>query len=104
MRNVIDSACDRVAPTWPLDQFIAVNPYWGWRQMSIYEAAAHLGTLAGTTLTMPRSWFCDEFAAGRLADHHLDAGAAVFGDPGLAAAAREQLLGSHASNTPALTA
>ena len=103
MRNVIDSACDRVAPTWPLDQFIAVNPYWGWRQMSIYEAAAHLGTLAGTTLTMPRSWFCDEFAAGRLADHHLDAGAAVFGDPGLAAAAREQLLGSHASNTPALT-
>ena len=25
----IESACNSVAPTWPLDRFIAVNPYWG---------------------------------------------------------------------------
>ncbi|MCB9604853.1 MAG: hypothetical protein H6720_31415, partial [Sandaracinus sp.] len=25
----IDSVCVRVAPTWPLDRFIAVNPLWG---------------------------------------------------------------------------
>lgn len=23
----IDCACARIAPTWPLDRFIAVNPY-----------------------------------------------------------------------------
>ena len=50
----ITGACDRIAPTWPLDQFIAVNPYWGWRGVSAPSAAATLGALAGTTLTMPR--------------------------------------------------
>ncbi len=57
VRDAIDVACDRIAPTWPLDQFIAVNPYRGWVQRPIAEAAAQLGALAGTSLTMPRTWF-----------------------------------------------
>mgnify|MGYP002526328214 CR=1 FL=1 len=52
----IATACDRVAPTWPLDQFIAVNPYWGWVQRPVAQAAATLGTLVGTRLTAPRAW------------------------------------------------
>ena len=27
--SAIDHACARIAPTWPLDRFIAVNPYCG---------------------------------------------------------------------------
>ena len=52
--DTIEAACARIAPTWPLDQFIAVNPYWGWRSMHITDAAAHLAALSGTTLTMPQ--------------------------------------------------
>ena len=84
----IASACDRIAPTWPLDQFIAVNPYWGWRGSSAPHAAATLGALAGTSLTMPRSWFRSEHAAGRLAAEHIHASATSLGDPTLAEAAR----------------
>ena len=75
----IAAACDRIAPTWPLDQFIAVNPYWGWRSSSASLTAAHLATLAGTRMTMPRAWFRDEWVAGRLADEQLCAAAADLG-------------------------
>jgi uncharacterized protein len=66
-------ACDRIAPTWPLDQFIAVNPYWGWVQHPAPEAAAHLGLLCGTRLMMPRTWFREQWQAGRLRSEHLQA-------------------------------
>ena len=87
----ITAACHRIAPTWPLDQFIAVNPYWGWRDSSASSAAAMLGALAGTALTMPRSWFRSEWAAGRLTKEHLHAAASAVGDLELAAMAEEVL-------------
>jgi uncharacterized protein YbcC (UPF0753/DUF2309 family) len=83
----VDAACDRIAPTWPLDRFIAVNPYWGWRGWSAPDAAAALGALAGTAMTMPRSWFREEWTAGRLTSEHLSSAAIAVGDPDLAAAA-----------------
>ena len=99
----IDAACDRIAPTWPLDQFIAVNPYWGWRQHTIAEAASQLAVLAGTSLTMPRTWFRSERAAGRIADAHLDAAADLLGDPSLASAARALLDAADEPAQPTLT-
>ena len=82
LADQIASAAARVAPTWPLDQFIAVNPYWGWVGRPIPEAAAALGTLAGTRLTMPREWFREQWAAGRLQRQHLQAAAAAEGSGG----------------------
>ena len=26
--DAVEQACARIAPTWPLDRFIAVNPFW----------------------------------------------------------------------------
>lgn len=87
----ITAACDRIAPTWPLDQFIAVNPYWGWRASTAPDAAAMLGALGGTSLTMPRSWFGEQHASGRLTSEQLDAAALAIGDLALAAEALEVL-------------
>jgi len=72
LAEAIEQACERIAPTWPLDQFIAVNPYWGWVKQPAREAAAHLRVLAGTTLTMPREWFREQWRAGRLQRCHLE--------------------------------
>ena len=41
------------------------------------EAAATLGTLAGTRLTMPREWFAEQWATGRIQRRHLQAAAAA---------------------------
>jgi len=90
----IAAACERIAPTWPLDQFIAVNPYWGWRGSAAPHAAAMLGALAGTALTMPRAWFRSEHAAGRLAAEDIHASATSLGDPTMADAALDVLLQS----------
>ena len=69
----IGLACSRIAPTWPLDQFIAVNPYWGWVDQPMPRAAALLEVLGGTRLTMPRSWFAAQWQAGHLQRPHLQA-------------------------------
>ena len=66
-------ACQRIAPTWPLDQFIAVNPYWGFVEQPIAEVAEQLGRLSGTPLVMPRSFYRAEWKAGRLTQAHLQA-------------------------------
>ena len=67
----IDAACARIAPAWPLDRLIAVNPYWGFVDRPIEDAAAHLSALSGTRLTMARSWFRARLTAGEFAERHL---------------------------------
>ena len=67
----ISQACQRIAPTWPLDQFIAVNPYWGFVEQPIDQAAKQLGRLSGSPLVMPRSFYKAEWQAGRLTQTHL---------------------------------
>ena len=81
----IAAAAARIAPTWPLDQFIAVNPYWGWLGTPVPEAAARLGILSGTRLTMPRSWFKERWAAGQFGRAHIEAALLVGGPSALQA-------------------
>ena len=73
LQGQLAAALARIAPTWPLDQFIAVNPYWGWVGQPLPEAAAWLGTLAGTRLTAPRAWLRTQWEAGHLTTAHLQA-------------------------------
>jgi uncharacterized protein len=71
LRQHINTAAARVAPTWPLDEFIAVNPYWGWVHRNMPQVAADMGTLAGTRLTMPREWYLEQWTKGQLTRSHL---------------------------------
>ena len=73
MTDAIHQACARIAPTWPLDQFIAVNPYWGWVGTAAPQAAAALGALAGTRLTVSRADLVTHWNAARLTTGHLHA-------------------------------
>jgi uncharacterized protein YbcC (UPF0753/DUF2309 family) len=69
----VDAACARIAPTWPLDRFIAVNPYWGHLESPIDQAAAQLAALSGSPMLMPREWFAGQWRAGRIGAEHLQA-------------------------------
>jgi uncharacterized protein len=69
----IASACARIAPTWPLDRFIAVNPYWGQLERPMPAAAAQLAALSGSPMLMPRPWFRAQWDAGRVGRDHLQA-------------------------------
>lgn len=48
--NEIQAATTKIAPSWPLDRLIAVNPFWGWREQSFEEASCNLSWLCGTSL------------------------------------------------------
>ncbi|WP_304640763.1 DUF2309 domain-containing protein [Pseudomonas sp.] len=48
-RQSLLKACARVAPAWPLDQQIAVNPWWGMREATPEQVAARLAVLSGVS-------------------------------------------------------
>jgi len=75
----VAQACQRIAPTWPLDQFIAVNPWWGFVDQPVATAAAQLGALSGARTLMPRAYFQQQWQAGRLGREHLGAAIAAAG-------------------------
>ncbi|MBL9026177.1 MAG: DUF2309 domain-containing protein [Myxococcales bacterium] len=70
---VMSRACSRIAPSWPLDRFIAVNPFWGLVDTPLPDVAAKLAALSGAELLMPRAWYRKEYREGRLRDEHLQA-------------------------------
>ncbi|WP_206604771.1 putative inorganic carbon transporter subunit DabA [Kineobactrum sediminis] len=53
VHGAIASAVESVAPNWPLDRMIAVNPYWGRIQQPFTEVAAALAQVAGSPMTQP---------------------------------------------------
>ena len=93
----VELACRRIAPTWPLDRFLAVNPYQGFADHRIEHAAAELGALHGTTLTMPRAWFREQWRAGRFGSAHL---AAAIRQAGIGATV-DELIATMAEPSPA---
>lgn len=69
--NHIEKACSRIAPTWPLDQFIAVNPYWGWTDQSFLETAASLKRLSGSSFFMPRGYYLQKWREKAIQPEYL---------------------------------
>ncbi len=76
--NGLDNACASIAPSWPLDQLIAVNPYWELRHLPADEVAARVAALAHGQPLMPASYYA-ELDSPAVADRHLDAAARELG-------------------------
>ncbi len=53
----LNQACDLVAPVWPLDSFVAVNPYLGLADQPFETAAARLAQAGQIQLTLPVSFY-----------------------------------------------
>jgi uncharacterized protein YbcC (UPF0753/DUF2309 family) len=74
-RSVIEAAIAQatrtVAPLWPLEHFVAVNPFLGLADRSFWDAACTLADAAGATMTMPRRFYVDAIRRGRITDEHL---------------------------------
>ena len=58
-RSVLEDACERIAPLWPLDRFVAVNPYLGLTDHRFDEAAALLAATVGARATLPASFYLE---------------------------------------------
>lgn len=58
--------CQQVAPTWPLDQLIAVNPWWELKHQPFAEVAARFAALHQIDCLPPVSYSKQLFAARQL--------------------------------------
>ena len=64
-------ACARIAPTWPLDRMIAVNPLWERREQPWHEVAQQLWLRAGSRLTLSTEDYRQAWQEGSIAERHL---------------------------------
>jgi uncharacterized protein len=69
--NAVDLAADKISPTWPLDQSIAVNPWWKLRDMDMAKVAAKLRVLGNVRMLMPKSYYQSLWQT-TLTEAHLD--------------------------------
>ncbi|CAN5628923.1 hypothetical protein BH09MYX1_BH09MYX1_01300 [soil metagenome] len=71
----IDASVARVtqgfAPVWPLEHFVAVNPFLGLADRSFADAAGTMDRVAGARMTMPRQFYADAITSGRISRLHL---------------------------------
>jgi uncharacterized protein YbcC (UPF0753/DUF2309 family) len=71
--SALRAACNRIAPLWPLQDFVAVNPFHGLADQPFAVAAATLRRVAGADLLMPRDYYATAIAAGRITSADLAA-------------------------------
>jgi uncharacterized protein YbcC (UPF0753/DUF2309 family) len=55
--DAVELAAKKIAPTWPLDQSIAVNPWWHLRNMDMAEASSKLRCLGNIRMLMPKDYY-----------------------------------------------
>lgn len=74
-----EAACQRIAPLWPLKNFVAVNPYFGLRDLHFWEAHKLLQKIGGIGLCMPLSYYRAQLESGRIASADIAAAIAELG-------------------------
>ena len=67
-----EGACAAIAPSWPLDRSIAVNPHWGRISRPVREVAARMSLLAGIRVFPPRTEMRRAWEQGRITATDLD--------------------------------
>jgi len=73
LRAAIAGACQRIAPLWPLKNFVAVNPFLGFTGQSFHATCATLHRVARIDMLMPRQYYRDAVRSGTIADEDIEA-------------------------------
>ena len=72
LKDALASATSVVPPSWPLDRWIAVNPWWGLRHLPAERAVSMRGARAKTSMLMPATFYRDAWQAGRIRQEDID--------------------------------
>lgn len=67
------AACQRIAPLWPLRNFVAVNPFIGLTERPFIEACELLRQVAPGGMQMSLEFYREKYSAGEINDADLDA-------------------------------
>jgi len=72
LKTIVLAVCQRIAPLWPLDAFVAVSPYFGLRDHVFEKANETLGRVAKSSLLMSRRYYGEQITSGRIVRADLE--------------------------------
>ncbi|MEB0135279.1 DUF2309 domain-containing protein [Actimicrobium sp. CCC2.4] len=72
MEMACDKACQSIAPAWPLDRAIAVNPHWSRTGMPVRRVAARMAVLGNIQVFPTRNAQQRAWTEGRISQADLD--------------------------------
>jgi len=93
LHSAVVAAIESIAPTWPLDRMIAVNPYWGRMHQTFEAAAMDLANIAGSAMTLPLGEYREAWRRGEITMEDLGLALSESGfewDPGQLITALEE--------------
>ena len=64
-RQTLALVCSKVAPLWPLENFVAVNPYHHFADHSLAGVADRMAKVAGARTAMPIAYYLEALEEGR---------------------------------------
>lgn len=71
LTDVIERVENRIPPLWPLDRFVAVNPFLGFSGSPFAQAAAEMKLGADADLFMPEEFYLEQYRSGAVTDADL---------------------------------
>lgn len=69
--SAVQAACERIAPLWPLQNFVAVNPFMGLSGVAFAEASELLERVAHRGIFMDASWYVEQLRTGAITDDDI---------------------------------
>ncbi|NVD06341.1 DUF2309 domain-containing protein [Vibrio sp. JPW-9-11-11] len=71
LSGVVKQVCQRITPNWPLDQMIAVSPYWHRINQPFAQVAAALEKQAGSPMSMNGEFYLARWQRGEITEQDL---------------------------------
>lgn len=71
-KKIVKDVCARIAPLWPLKNYIAVNPYMGFSDHSFQDTAKLMAKRSTVKMTLPLSFYKEQYDKGYIKKEHLD--------------------------------
>lgn len=99
-----EKACQSIAPAWPLDRAIAVNPHWARIGMPVRQVAARMAVLAGIQVFPARDYLLQAWEEGRITSADLAYAVAILPAARSAGLGEQQCIDAlkHAAGVPSL--
>lgn len=88
LQAVMENVRQKIAPVWPLKDYVAVNPYAGFADQEFLTARASLRRVSDLETLMPVAYYREQYAAGLLSRADLDAAVDELVADGVAGAER----------------
>lgn len=75
----VERACARIAPVWPLQHFVAVNPFLGLSERSFADACEFTARVGQGEMLMPLHFYAEQYRLGRIQDADIEQALALTG-------------------------